>query len=228
MRPLAVLFDLDDTLTSRQHSIERFVHRFADHFASRLESLDRDAVRTAILAADGDGYASRRAMASELVERLLWCDAPSAEEIVTYWNAVFPTCAVLSAGALATLRQLRARSVRLGLITNGAVAVQRAKITALGIREYLEVLVISAAVGIEKPDPRIFRLALDRLGIAPERAWFVGDHPINDVRGATAAGLTPVWLRGRIAWPSDAVPPRHQITTLEQLAALVPAEESAR
>jgi putative hydrolase of the HAD superfamily len=56
----------------------------------------------------------------------------------------------------------------------------------------VELVLDSGVVGISKPDPAIFRLALDALGVAPDRAVHVGDTPAADVAGAVAAGIRPV------------------------------------
>ena len=58
-----------------------------------------------------------------------------------------------------------------------------------GVREGIEFVVDSHRVGVEKPDPRIFAIALERLGTAPERALYVGDIRSVDETGARAAGL---------------------------------------
>jgi HAD superfamily hydrolase (TIGR01662 family) len=65
-------------------------------------------------------------------------------------------------------------------------------LAGLGLAREFEFVVDSAQVGIEKPDPRIFRLACARLGLAPERCAYVGDLVSVDVEGAAAAGLLPV------------------------------------
>ena len=57
------------------------------------------------------------------------------------------------------------------------------------MRAGLEFVIDSHFVGIEKPDPRIFALALERLGVAPERALYVGDIRSVDAAGARAAGM---------------------------------------
>ncbi len=62
-----------------------------------------------------------------------------------------------------------------------------------GLSEYLETVVISGEVGFKKPDPRIFSIALEELGLRPERVVYVGDA-LEDVRGATLAGIVPVRL----------------------------------
>jgi putative hydrolase of the HAD superfamily len=58
-------------------------------------------------------------------------------------------------------------------------------------------VLISDGEGVSKPDPEIFRRALERLGTNASDAVFVGDHPDVDVSGARAAGMKAVWRRDR-------------------------------
>ena len=60
----------------------------------------------------------------------------------------------------------------------------------LGVR--VECVIDSGEVGVVKPDPRIFRIALDAIGLEPEQTWYVGDMPAIDVIGARAAGIEPL------------------------------------
>jgi putative hydrolase of the HAD superfamily len=71
----------------------------------------------------------------------------------------------------------------------------------LGIRDRLPIRVISGSVGIEKPDPAIWRLALDRAGVPAEDAAYVGDNPEFDVWPAAALGMTPVLIDRRGRFP---------------------------
>ncbi len=64
----------------------------------------------------------------------------------------------------------------------------------MGIGELLEVMVISDEVGMKKPDPRIFRMALERLEVGAEEAVFVGDNLELDIAGARGVGMRAVWL----------------------------------
>jgi putative hydrolase of the HAD superfamily len=109
----------------------------------------------------------------------------------------------------------------MGIITNGPAAGQNVKIDALGIRHKMTCIIISEAVGVKKPDERIFRMAVDTLNVAPSEAWYVGDHPINDVLAAAAAGWTAIWLRGRHPWPDGHPEPAFQIDSLEELLAVI-------
>ncbi len=88
----------------------------------------------------------------------------------------------------------------LGLVSNnfGNLAAQLAE---LGLEDLFDVAVDSTLVGVSKPDPRIFRIALEALGVPPRQAAYVGDHFENDVRGAKAAGMRTIWLVGPLAKP---------------------------
>lgn len=101
-------------------------------------------------------------------------------------------------GARSALRDLAALGVRIAVVSNadGTVEEQlrRDGICQVGPGPGVEVgaVVDSGVVGVSKPDPAIFRLALDALGVAPEHAVHVGDTPAADVAGARAAGVHPV------------------------------------
>ena len=119
-------------------------------------------------------------------------------------------------GAGAILELLRGWGFKLGIVTNGSEKGQSAKIDVLGLRGLVDAVVISEIVGVKKPDPLIFTVATEALGVAAEEVVFVGDHPQNDVMGAVAVGMQAVWLRGSCEWPAG-VPRIHSIDELLQL-----------
>jgi len=91
------------------------------------------------------------------------------------------------------LARLHARGLALGVISNWDRRLE-GLLGGLGLATYVGTVVSSAAVGLHKPDPRIFELACDRLGVAPEEAAHVGDHHYADIVGATAVGMIPVLI----------------------------------
>ena len=95
--------------------------------------------------------------------------------------------------AVATVRALKDQGYRLGVISNAEGRVER-DLDGAGFAGLFETVVDSHLVGVEKPDPAIFRIAMERMSIAPETAMFLGDVPAVDVAGARAAGLTAVLL----------------------------------
>lgn len=72
-----------------------------------------------------------------------------------------------------------------------------------GLADLFEHVVESAAVGVRKPDPRIFMLGVEALGLSPQQVMVVGDSVKNDIRPARSIGCHTVWLKGQ-GWPVDA------------------------
>jgi len=90
----------------------------------------------------------------------------------------------------ATLEELRGLGYRLGVISNADGRVE-ALLDSLGLRAHFEFVIDSGVVGVEKPDPRIFRMGVERMGVEPHEAVYVGDIYEIDVVGARNAGLHP-------------------------------------
>lgn len=102
------------------------------------------------------------------------------------------------ADALPALDRLEAElpGVRLGIITNGEPDFQTAKLERLGLTRRFAHVVASGAVGVTKPDPEIFRIAVDRFATEHpvSAAAYVGDRLATDAIGAARAGLLGVWV----------------------------------
>ncbi len=91
------------------------------------------------------------------------------------------------------LSALRARGLRLAVVSNADGRVAGA-LAASGLDHHFDAIIDSHVVGVEKPDPRIFRFALAACGVAPQAALFVGDIYEIDVRGARNAGMEGVLI----------------------------------
>ena len=90
-----------------------------------------------------------------------------------------------------------------------------------GVAELFEAVIISAEVGLRKPNPQIFRRMLAMLDLAPHEVLFVGDTPRDDVLGASQVGIPTAWIsRGR-ALPDDIPTPHFTISDLAELPALL-------
>ena len=90
-----------------------------------------------------------------------------------------------------TLAALKARGLVLGVISNSDGRIESAFQQA-GLTSYFDFFIDSFHVGVEKPDPRIFQLAVERAGVTPDQAAHVGDLYWVDVVGARNAGLLPI------------------------------------
>ncbi len=126
-------------------------------------------------------------------------------------------------GARDGLLALEAAGVRLGIVSNNdgeALARLRASELAQvgpGIGVAVECVIDSGAVGIEKPDPRIFELALVSMRLRPEQCWYVGDMPGIDATGARRAGIRPLIVD---PYGDHVAPDFETVTSLADVAAL--------
>jgi putative hydrolase of the HAD superfamily len=210
----AVLFDLDRTLCDYDAArLTRTRYAFEPHFPEP-ERLERAVA--AALAHAGDGSDHFEAILAEHGIRDSRLVVAARERYVEdryrglhlFDDALEVIAAVAGVAAI-------------GLVTNGPTAIQGPKIALLHLDRVFDVIVVSEDVGAWKPDPAIFRIALERVGVVPEAAVYVGDSAEHDVPGAHAAGMRAVWLnRNGIAWPG-ARPPDAEIRDLRALLPLI-------
>ena len=195
----AIVFDLDDTLFSLRgceaQALQQtlsgagLLARLPADFAKRYAAISAN--YWAARGADGGTQYSR-----ENVIELSWRDFLSQHELdvrmaqrlaAQYWRA-FCRSSVLNPGAEAVLRRLSA-SYRLGMITNGYSDSQRGRLEAADLLNVFDPLLISEEIGVQKPDVRIFEMALARLRLPPEAVLYVGDSISHDYAGCQAAGI---------------------------------------
>ncbi|HTW77074.1 MAG TPA: HAD family hydrolase [Thermoplasmata archaeon] len=116
-------------------------------------------------------------------------------------------------GAIGLVRALH-RVSRIGVVTNNTVAEQTEKLSFLGIRSLVDVLVTSEEIGAAKPDPRIYAAALRRTGAAAGEAVMIGDSWSSDVDGARTAGIRPIWFN-RFRIPRPRADPVDEVRSFE-------------
>lgn len=118
-----------------------------------------------------------------------------------FWNAASP--GVPSDGSERFLAFLKEQNIRTGVISNitycGEVVEER--IRNLLPNHDFEFIIATSEFLFRKPNKRIFQLALEKAGLQPEDAWYIGDNYLCDVVGARSAGIFPVWYIGASANP---------------------------
>jgi 2-haloacid dehalogenase len=119
------------------------------------------------------------------------------------------------------LRQLRAAGLKLAILSNGAPAMLAAAVDNAGIGALLDAVLSVEEVGVFKPDPRVYRLAVDQLSLRPDQVAFQSSNAW-DVHGAACFGLRPVWIN-RFGAPDERLPggPEHQLRDLSGLPGLL-------
>lgn len=135
--------------------------------------------------------------------RTLEVDDALVPEAVEHLRNEYVTGALWSheiEGARAGLGQLEETGVTVGIVSNsdGTIGARlyEMEICQVGPGPGVDVhcLIDSGQVGVEKPDPKIFDIALDSLDLSPEEVWYVGDTPAFDVVGARRAGIRPILM----------------------------------
>jgi putative hydrolase of the HAD superfamily len=195
----AVGFDLDDTLAVPERSRARLL-------ADALEAGGAPELTDAVdRAAYLDAHANHRTADSRepvFAELLDLHDAEAdPEAFADAYREAVTTALVPVAGARELVADLRGE-YRVGLLTNGPVRAQSAKLDHLGWWDSFEAVRISGDLPAGKPDERAFAALLEALDADPAETAFVGDHPAEDMRGAAAAGLHTVHVLGEGAEPA--------------------------
>jgi putative hydrolase of the HAD superfamily len=144
-------------------------------------------------------------------------DAAGVEGAIAVRREFTRAALVARPGALDVLRELRARGKRLGLITVCTEDVEELW-PETPMAELVDAAVFSCSAGMNKPDPRIYALASERLGVDPSDCLYVGDGRNDELRGAERAGMRAVQLRlpehGPRAWDGAYVESLEQVREL--------------
>lgn len=123
------------------------------------------------------------------------------------------------------LRDLRAAGVVTGIVTHGWTIKQAEKIVRLGLVPHLDpkAVFISEQLGISKPNPKIYALALRDLGLQPAEAMYVGDNPSHDVTPPKSLGMVAVWARrsARQALGPAGRAPDHVVDDMKELRTIL-------
>jgi putative hydrolase of the HAD superfamily len=207
----AVLFDLDDTLFDHRYGARaalQDLHAAHGCFASmpfdgfeREHSTVLEELHRRVVAGDLPLDVARR----ERFRRLFAQAGVAADDelvnrtAVAYRERYLATRRTI-AGAAALLPLVRERA-RIGVVSNNLLQEQQEKMRHLELDRYVDALVVSEEAGISKPDPRIFAIALERLGCSAGDAVMVGDSWHMDVMGARAAGIRAIWFN-RLGLPT--------------------------
>ena len=182
----AVLFDLDGTLHDRNATVQAWLGGHVERLSLPVGYAQR------FTELDDYGYRPKREVFPVLIQEFdLLHDS---EQLFQDFSAHLLTAPALMPYAVDMLGELRTAGIRIGVVTNGWKDVQTACLKGCGLWPLVDDVVISKEVGLSKPDPRIYTLALERLGVSAAETWFVGDSPKNDVWGPQQVGMRAAFL----------------------------------
>ena len=195
----AVFFDIDDTLydTSGFASIAR---------RAAVKSM----VHNGLQCSEEEGYEHLMEIVREKGSNyskhfnILTNDINGSEDpliivngIITYHNTKFAMLK-LQPDSFAILLYLKSKGYKVGLITNGKEFKQWEKLIRLGLYPFFDEIVTSESVGVEKPDAKIYQIAMDRLNVTKGTSIMVGNNFDVDIMGAYNAGMQSMIINSKL------------------------------
>jgi FMN phosphatase YigB (HAD superfamily) len=187
-----LFFDLGNTLVDEGAAWESRMRQLADCLAKHGRRCSVEDIRSAREAASAE-FAPRSITAAIAkltddpdLRRLVLAEAPFPKELEALYD-----------GAEQTLRTLLPR-YRIGVIANQSAGTEQ-RLTNWGLMPLISICLSSAELGIEKPDPAIFRLALSLAKCAPNEAVMIGDRLDNDIRPARLQGWKTIRILQGVA-----------------------------
>lgn len=196
-----MLFDLDDTLfdhrassraalaeVHRRHAAQTEFDAFERHHMHYLEEMHLEVLAGRLALDDARRERFRRVFRALGIE----LSDDEVDAVAAAYRSGYVTARRPIDGALDLLRALDGR-VRIGIVSNNLLDEQRDKLEFCGFAPFVDALIVSDEFGISKPDPALFHIALERLGVSAGDAVMIGDSWAADIVGATRAGVRAIW-----------------------------------
>lgn len=195
----AVFFDMDDTIydtsgfaaIARRAAVKAMVHNGLQ--CSEEEGYEQ---LMDIIKEKGSNYGRHFNI---LVEQINGKEDPLiiVNGIITYHNTKFAMLK-LEPESFSILLYLKSQGYKVGLITNGKQLKQWEKLVRLGVYPFFDDVVTSESVGVEKPDPEIFNIAMERLNVTAGTSLMIGNNFDVDIVGACNAGMQAMIINSKI------------------------------
>ncbi|HZX07621.1 HAD family hydrolase [Kribbella sp.] len=204
-------FDLDNTLIDRNGAFLRWARWWVDR-----QGLDETALEW-FVAHDNGGFRPRAELFGMARERFGL--AAPVDELVASYDEEHPLFTSVKPEVLDGLGSLRSAGWRVAVVTNGDPAQQDLKLEYTQLDKAVDYACVSGAVGVRKPDRRIFELVAERTGTSLRGGWMVGDHPSYDIAGGIAAGLRTIRVGNHNA--TDTPVADYQVDSVVEAFALI-------
>ncbi len=195
----AVFFDIDDTLydtsgfakLARKAALQAMIDAGLPLSQQEAYLLLREIIKE-----KGSNYDKHFNI---LTKRVMGEEKPLliALGMITYHNVKFALLRLFP-DTMSTLIYLKKSNYQMGVISNGLTIKQWEKLIRLGLHHFFDDVVTSQEAKSEKPDRKIFQLALDRMGCPAEESVMVGNKFSEDILGATKAGMSAILVNSKL------------------------------
>lgn len=183
----AVVFDMDDTLYDEMTFVQSGFRSVAQYLSTRF-NLDKGEVYKEMLRhLESDG---RGKIFDSVLKNYGIYTPQFVEELVETYRVHTPEIS-LYPDVVETLEKLRAMKLETGIITDGLHSVQKKKVSALNLQNYVDFIIYTDELGpnYEKPHPASFLHAIEMLNLEPKNILYVGNNPGKDILGANSVGM---------------------------------------
>ena len=209
----AVIFDIDNTLYSYEHSHEygmRSLAAYCNRVFGVSEEETEECYKRANKIMMGRIGSETAAMHNRLMRMQcmleLW-NKPLFPHTVNmydrYWNASIEH-SLISPGIIRFMQKLKERGIRIGIGTDMTAHIQYRRLEFLNLSPYIDFIVTSEEAGVEKPHYHFFDICVEKAGVRPEECAFIGDNVKKDIEGAWESGLKGIW------YTQEKEPPEHR------------------
>ncbi|SCN41960.1 HAD family hydrolase [Bacillus wiedmannii] len=215
----AIIFDLDETLISHRKQLENYIDYQYNHFYKKLKGIPFEEWKNKFIDLDQNGYVTKDIVYRELVN--IYNIELSQNQLYEHFLRNFHNYVSPLQGANELLFTIKDCNLKLGLLTNGGTTIQENKIKRLKYENIFDEIVISESVGYEKPNPYIFNLMLEKLEVEAKDCLYVGDHVINDIKGAKDLGFKTIWMSHNRVWEDETYVPDWIANNLREVRGIV-------
>ena len=190
----AFVFDLDYTLYDEMQFFESGMKDVSEYVGSKYHLPVKEVYDFCIESVKREG---RGKTYNHLCEEYNLNEDPM--KLVDIYRATRPSLHLYK-DAAEVLNQLKKEGKLIGIITDGNATVQEAKVKLLGLFDIIDALILPDALVIDgethftKPNPVVYEACLEKLGVKPEEAVYIGDNPLKDFAGAGKIGMKTVQI----------------------------------
>lgn len=213
------LFDLDDTIISREKAFEGVLNSFISEWFNSFSQSDKKALFRTLNNWDQRGLVDRTEYLQKILDNYSNIDKDLSTLTKYYWKT-FVDSVVPDKKANDFLKKLNQKNISWGIVTNGDEN-QYSKIQKAKLTEVCPFVVVSDIFGTRKPGQEIFEYALEKLGSKKEETLFVGDTIETDIIGAQNFGMKSAWIHHNRVWPTHMNSPEMIISHITDLNILL-------
>ena len=172
------------------------------------------------MARRGNGYEPISHIYQDMLDKWPGSFSSLDAAVEAHFN-MMPKVVALHPKTEAVLRRFRSNGVPMGVVTNGGSETQWGKLSNTGIAALVEACVVSEDFGTRKPEPAIFRHALELIGAESESTLFVGDNVEHDIMGAFRMNMQTAWMCLGRTWEAKLPYPDYVVNEIWEVEKVV-------